>query len=141
MQTFGMSLFGGVALLSDIAGGPGSALAWAPVFLVGMAIGRLDLHKAGTVIKFIAAGASILVPVKLVEIFVLPGIYQSYMEWALLNPAIVNAEIDAFAMWSYNIQPIMWHMLFISMPQGGSACELLAGTGGSPILQIGRAHV
>ena len=64
MQTFGMSLFGGVALLSDIAGGPGSALAWAPVFLVGMAIGRLDLHKAGTVIKFIAAGASILVPVK-----------------------------------------------------------------------------
>lgn len=134
MQTFGMSLFGGVALLSDIAGGPGSALAWAPVFLVGMAIGRLDLHKAGTVIKFIAAGASILVPVKLVEIFVLPGIYQSYMEWALLNPAIVNAEIDAFAMWSYNIQPIMWHKLFISMPQGGSACELLAGTGGSPIL-------
>ncbi len=134
LMLIGMSLFGGAALLSDIAGGPGSALAWAPVFLVGMAIGRLDLHKAGTVIKFIVVGAVILVPVKLVEIFVLPGIYQSYMEWALLNPAIVNAEIDAFAMWPYNTQPVMWHMLFISMPQGGSACELLAGTGGSLIL-------
>lgn len=145
LMLMGMSLFEGAALLSDIAGGPGSALAWAPVFLVGMAIGRLDLHKTGTVIKFIAAGVVILIPVKLVEFFVLPGIYQSYMEWASLNPTIVNAEIDAFAMWPYNTQPIMWQMLFISMPQGGSACELLAGTGGSLILLgifclVGKAY-
>lgn len=134
LMLIGMSLFEGAALLSDIAGGPGSALAWMPVFLAGMAIGRLDLHKTGTAIKFIATGAVILIPVKLVETFVLPGIYQSYMEWASQNPAIVNAEIDVFAMWPYNTQPIMWHMLFLSMPQGGSACELLAGTGGSLIL-------
>ena len=134
LMLIGMSLLEGAALLSDIAGGPGSALAWAPVFLAGMAIGRLDLHKTGTIIKFIAAGVVILIPVKLVEIFVLPGIYQSYMEWASMNPAFVNAEIDAYAMWPYNTQPIMWHMLFISMPQGGSSCELLAGTGGSLIL-------
>ena len=75
-----------------------------------------------------------MIPVKLVETFILPGIYQSYMEWASQNPAIVNAEIDVFAMWPYNTQPVMWHMLFISMPQGGSTCELLAGTGGSLIL-------
>lgn len=134
LMLIGMSLLEGAELLRDIAGGPGSALAWAPVFLAGMAIGRLDLHKTGTVIRFIAAGIVILIPVKLAEFFVLPGIYQSYMEWALQNPAIVNAEIDAFAMWPYNTQPIMWQMLFISMPQGGSACELLAGTGGSLIL-------
>lgn len=134
LMLVGMSLFEGAALLNDIAGGPGSALAWAPVFLAGMAIGRLDLHKMGTAIKFIAAGVVILIPVKLVETFILPGIYQSYMEWASQNPAIVNAEIDVFAMWPHNTQPVMWHMLFISMPQGGSACELLAGTGGSLIL-------
>lgn len=134
LMLIGMSLFEGAVLLKDIAGGPGSALAWLSVFLVGMAIGRLDLHRTETAIKFIAAGAIILMPVKLIETFVLPGIYQSYMEWASLNPAIVNAEIDVFAMWPYNTQPIMWHMLFISMPQGGSTCELLAGTGGSLIL-------
>ncbi len=134
LMLIGMSLFEGAALLKDIAGGPSSALAWVPVFLVGMAIGRLDLHKTGTAIKFIAAGVAILIPVKLVETFILPGIYQSYMEWASQNPAIVNAEIDVFAMWPHNTQPVMWHMLFISMPQGGSACELLAGTGGSLIL-------
>lgn len=134
LMLIGMSLFEGSALLADIAGGPLSALAWLPVFLTGMAIGRLDLHKAENAIRFIIAGAIILIPVKLVEAFVMPGIYQSYMEWASSNPALMYAEVDAYAAWPHNTQPIMWYMLFISMPQGGSACELLAGTGGSLIL-------
>ena len=134
LMLIGMSLFEGAAILSDIAGGPLSALAWSPVFITGMAIGRLDLHKTSNAIKFIAAGIIILIPVKLMETFVMPGIFQSYMEWASLNPKIMNAEIDVFAMWPLNTQPVMWQMLFISSPQCGSTCELLAGTGGSLIL-------
>ena len=60
--------------------------------------------------------------------------YNSYMEWAASNLSAVNAEIDAYAMWPHNTQPIMWHMLLISTPQGGSTSELLIGTGGSLIL-------
>lgn len=134
LMLIGMSLLEGAALLQDIAGGPLSALAWAPVFLAGMAIGRLDLHKTQNAVRFLAAGVIVLVPVKLVEIFVMPGIYESYMEWASQNPAMMAAKIDTYAVWPYNTQPVMWQMLFISMPQGGSSCELLAGIGGSLIL-------
>lgn len=134
LMLVGMSLFGKAAILSDIAGGPLSALAWAPVFVAGMAIGRLELHDKKNIIRFIIVGIIILIPVKLVETFVLPGLLQSYTEWASANAAIVNAEIDVYAAWPKNMEPVMWHMLFMSMPQGGSTCELLAGTGGSLIL-------
>ena len=134
LMVIGMSLFEGAAILADIAGGSLSALAWMPVFVVGMAVGRLDLHKTENAMKFIASGAMILIPVKIVDVFVMRGLYNSYMEWAASNLSAVNAEIDAYAMWPHNTQPIMWHMLLISTPQGGSTSELLIGTGGSLIL-------
>lgn len=134
LMLVGMSLFWEAAILSDIAGGPLSALAWAPVFVAGMAIGRLDLHDKKNMLRFIIVGIIILIPVKLVETFVLPGLLQSYTEWYSANAAAVNAEIDTYAAWPKNTEPVMWHMLFVSMPQGGSTCELLAGTGGSLIL-------
>lgn len=134
LMLIGMSLFEGAAILADIAGGPLSALAWMPVFLMGMAIGRLDLYKTENAMKLIASGAIVLIPVKIVDVFVMRGLYHSYMEWAASNLSAVNAEIDAYAMWPHNTQPIMWHMLLISAPQGGSTAELLIGTGGSLIL-------
>ncbi len=134
LMVIGLSLFENAAILADIAGGPLSALAWMPVFLMGMAIGRSDLHKTENAVKFIASGAMILIPVKIVDVFVMRGLYNSYMEWAASNLSIVNAEVDAYAMWPHNTQPIMWQMLFSSSPQGGSTCELLIGTGGSLIL-------
>ena len=132
LMLIGRSLFEDAALLTDIAGGPLSGLAWMPVFLVGMGIGRLDLNKTENFIRFILAGVLILIPTKLVEIFVMPGISQAYMEWSSLHQAV--SEVDVYAMWPKNTQPVMWHYLFISMPQGGSTCELLAGTGGSLII-------
>lgn len=134
LMLIGMSLFEDAAVLSDIAGGPLSALAWMPVFFMGMAVGRFNLHKVENAIRFIASGVIILILAKLVEVFVMPGVYNSYMEWAASDPSIVNAEIDLYAMWPHNTQPVMWHMLFISTPQGGSTCELLVGTGGSLML-------
>ncbi len=132
LMLIGQSLFENAALLSDIAGGPLSALAWMPVFLVGMGIGRLDLNKTDNFMRFILAGVLILIPTKLVETFVMPGISQAYMEWSSLHQSV--NEVDIFAMWPKNTQPVLWHYLFISMPQGGSTCELLAGTGGSLII-------
>lgn len=134
LMVIGMSLFEGAAILADIAGGPLSALAWMSVFLMGIAIGRLDLHKTENAMKLIASGAMILIPVKLVDVFVMRELYRSYIEWAASNLSAVNAEVDTYAMWPHNTQPIMWHMLLISTPQGGSTSELLIGTGGSLIL-------
>lgn len=85
-------------------------------------------------LRLIAAGIVILIPTKLVETFVMPGLLQAYTEWSSANAAVVSAELDVYAAWPKNAGPVMWHMLFISMPQGGSTCELLAGTGGSLIL-------
>lgn len=45
LMLIGMSLLEGAALLHDIAGGPLSALAWFPVFVAGMVVGRLNLRR------------------------------------------------------------------------------------------------
>lgn len=77
----GMSLFEGAALLSDIAGGPLSAVAWLPVFVTGMVIGRLDLRSSKTSIRLAAIGTAVALPVKLFAVSVLPEIYQSFCNW------------------------------------------------------------
>lgn len=72
LMLLGLSLFSGAYLLSDIAGGPLSALGWAPVFVAGMAIGRLNLHNIRTALRFVATGFIISIPFKLIASFVLP---------------------------------------------------------------------
>lgn len=48
LMILGGSVLSGAFLLRDIAGGPMSALALAPAFVAGMAIGRFDLTKMRT---------------------------------------------------------------------------------------------
>ncbi|BCN29221.1 DUF418 domain-containing protein [Anaeromicropila herbilytica] len=134
IMILGLSLFHDVALLSDIAGGPLSGLAWAPVFVAGMAIGRLDLHNTRIALRLITIGITILIPFKLIATFVLPGVLKSFVTWYTHFPGITNAKVDPYAIWPMNTQPPQWQMLFVDMPQGGSTFELLIGTGGSLII-------
>lgn len=133
LMLIGMSLFEGIALLSDIAGGPLSALAWLPVFMVGMIAGRLDLHKTITMTRLSIIGAGIMIPVKLFSLFLLPTIYDLFCNWLAHHSAVV-AMPDPYAVWPKNTLPPMWQMLFLDAAQGGSAFELLIGTGGSLML-------
>lgn len=130
----GLSLFSNVALLGDIAGGPLSALAWAPVFVTGMAIGRLDLHNTRTALRFIVMGLLILIPTKLIAVLILPGLRESFETWILKFSSISNPQIDPYAIWPLNTQPPLWHMLLADAPQGGSTFELLIGTGLSLVI-------
>lgn len=129
LMIIGLSLFSGIDLLSDIAGGPLSALAWAPVFVAGMAIGHFNLHKTSTALKLIVSGFILLIPTKLVSIFFLPTWQQSFEKWLLKFSGIANPQVYENAIWPFNTQPIQWQMLFIEAPQCGSAFELIIGTG------------
>lgn len=134
IMLLGLSLFSGASLLSDIAGGPLSALGWAPIFVLGMAIGRLNLYRTQTALRFIAGGFTVLVPFKLFSYFVLPGLSQSFEAWLLKVTDIANTQVDQYANWPLNTQMPPWQMLFEDTPQGGSVFELLIGTGLSLII-------
>jgi uncharacterized membrane protein YeiB len=134
LMLLGLSLFSGAYLLSDIAGGPLSALGWAPVFVAGMAIGRLNLHNTRTALRFIASGFAILIPFKLIASFILPGLLQSFVTWLLQFPSIANPQVDPYAIWPLNTQQPPWQMLLVAAPQCGSAFELLIGTGLSLVI-------
>lgn len=134
LMLIGMSLFEGVDLLSDIAGGPSSALAWLPVFTAGMVIGRLNLSRASTALRLGVTGMAVLIPVKLFSLIVLPGIYQSFCDWLVQVSGTSPSMPNPYAVWPRNTIAPLWHMLFVDAPQGGSAFELLIGTGGCFIL-------
>lgn len=131
----GLSLFENTALLGDIAGGPLSALAWAPIFIAGMAIGKMNLYKIKTAVKFVVTGIVILIPSKLIALFLLPELLKKCVNWMLQLSAYANpAQVDPYAIWPLNTQPIQWQMLFINTPQSGATFELLIGLGGALIL-------
>lgn len=134
LMLIGMSLFENIALLSDIAGGPLSALAWLPVFVTGMIVGRLNLHHVATAVRLAIVGIAILIPVKLFALFVLPEFYQSFWNWSAQLSSEAISIPDPYAVWPKNTLAPLWHMLFIDAPQGGSSFELLIGTGGNLIL-------
>lgn len=134
LMIIGLSIFADTAILHDIAGGPLSALAWAPVFIAGMAIGKMDLYKFGTAIKFVVTGLVILVPSKLIALFLLPVLRQNCESFLLKLSSYKNMQVDPYATWPLNTQPIQWQMLFLDSPQSGAAFELLIGLGGALIL-------
>ena len=129
----GMSLFEGAALLSDIAGGPLSGIAWLPVFVTGMVIGRLELRISKTAVQLARIGAAVALPVKLFAVSILPEVYQFIWNW-LAQISSYTVQPDIYAPWPQNTSAPLWHMLFIDAPQGGSTFELLIGTGGSMVL-------
>lgn len=128
-----MSLLQEAALLYDIAGGPLSAVAWLPVFLTGMVIGRLNLRERKTLLRLAGIGVAVALPVKLFAVSVLPGIYQFVWNW-LAQLSSSAAVPDAYAPWPQNTYSPLWQMLFMDAPQGGSMFELLIGTGGCMVL-------
>lgn len=133
VMLIGMSLFEGAALLSDIAGGPLSAMAWLPVFVTGMVIGRLNLRANKTAIWMAGIGVAVALPVKLFAVSALPEIYK--FVWDLLSQMSSSAAMpDPNAPWPKNTITPLWHMLFLDAPQGGSTFELLIGTGGCMVL-------
>lgn len=134
LMLIGLSLFAHTALLYDIAGGPLSALAWAPVFVAGMAIGKMDLYKLETAVKFIVTGLVIFIPSKLIALFLLPGLYHNFENWLVQLSSNPNPQIDQYAMWPLNTEPVQWQMLFLDAPQSGATFELLIGFGGTLIL-------
>lgn len=134
LMTVGRSLFEGTALLSDIAGGSLSALAWFPVFTVGMAVGKMELKSAPTAVTIAVTGLVILVPIKMFTVYILPNLYEGFSAWLMQFPSIINPQTDPYAVWPKNTAPPLWHMLLMDAPQGGSSFELLIGTGGSLIL-------
>lgn len=131
LMIVGLSLFADAALFADLAGGPLSALAWSPVFVLGMLLGRLDLRRTKTAVRLIGTGAAMLIPVKLFVLVVLPGVLEFVAERMQQIPP---REIDPYAVWPRNTESVMWHYLFVDMPQGGSFFELMIGAGGSLIL-------
>lgn len=134
LMVMGLSLLSGAALLEDMAGGPLSALAWAPVFVLGMAIGQMDLRDRRLPARLAAAGTAILIPITWFSRSVLPGLREQIENWMVQAMAAGVPEPDLYAVWPRNTQPIMWNMLFVDAPQGGSLFELLSGTGLSLIL-------
>lgn len=129
LMLIGGSLFSEAYLLGDIAGGPMSALALAPAFVAGMAIGRVDLAKARTALWLAGGGAILFVAMKLLAANVLPGLYQSFMEWLISIPGMANAQPDPYAIWPNNVYPPLWHMLFVAAPHTASTFQTLTGLG------------
>lgn len=134
LMLIGMSLLEGAALLHDIAGGPLSALAWFPVFVAGMVVGRLNLRRTDTAVRLAVAGVVVLVPVKLFAMLALPQIYQLFCNWLVQFSSASASLPDPYAVWPRNTLAPLWQMLFLDAPQGGSSFELLIGMGGSLIL-------
>lgn len=134
LMLIGMSLFSGVALLSDLAGGPLSALAWMPVFVMGMAVGRCKFSETGFLIKMIGAGTLLLLPFKIFSVAVLPGLALKLEQWMSVLPYYAQYEEAPYAPWPHNTSPILWNMLLVDAPQGGSLFELAIGSGGALIL-------
>ena len=87
LMLIGMSLLSGAGLLYDVAGGPGSAVAWIPVFITGMAIGRINLRESKNAIRLAGIGLAVGFPVKLFSLAVLPGLYHSVLDWLAQNSA------------------------------------------------------
>ncbi|WNS46094.1 DUF418 domain-containing protein [Paenibacillus sp. MMS20-IR301] len=134
LMILGGSVFSSAYFLSDIAGGPLSALGVAPVFVAGMALGRLNLHSVRNAIWFTVSGTFVLVITKILAAKVLPVWLQSFEQWLIANTNVTAAQPDPYAIWPHNVMPPLWNMLLTSAPQSGSSFQLLIGLGTSLIV-------
>jgi uncharacterized membrane protein YeiB len=131
LMILGMSLLSEAYLLSDIAGGPMSALALAPAFVAGMAIGRLDLAKIRTALSLAVVGIVMFVGGKVLDAFVLPGLRPSFEAWLVRVQGVVpmGYQPDQSAIWPLNTEPPLWHMLLYAAPHTASTFQTLIGVG------------
>ncbi|GIN78020.1 hypothetical protein J41TS8_30610 [Bacillus sp. J41TS8] len=96
LMILGGSVLSEAYLLGDMAGGPMSALALAPAFVAGMAIGRFDLTKMRTALSLVSSGAIMLIVSKVLGTFVLPGLSRSFEEWLVSVQGTAGAEPDQY---------------------------------------------
>ncbi|MBG9772781.1 DUF418 domain-containing protein [Brevibacillus laterosporus] len=131
LMILGMSLLSEAYLLSDIAGGPMSALALAPAFVAGMAIGRLDLTRIRTALSLTVGGIVMFVGGKVLDAFVLPGLRPSFEAWLERVQGVVpmGYQPDLYAIWPLNTEPPLWHMLLSAAPHTASTFQTLIGLG------------
>lgn len=132
LMILGMSILSGGYLIYDIAGGPMSALALAPAFVAGMAIGRLDLTKARVALSLAIGGGIMLAVGKMLSTFVLPGLRRSFEAWLIGNQGTVSALPilpDPNAIWPLNTDPPLWNMLLWTSPHSASTFQTLIGLG------------
>lgn len=129
LMILGGSVLSGANLLGDIAGGPMSALALAPAFVAGMAIGRFDLTRMRTALSLVSSGAVMLIVSKLLGIFVLPWLSRSFEEWLVSVQGTAGAEPDQYAIWPHNVAPPLWHNLLSIAPHSASTFQTMLGLG------------
>jgi uncharacterized membrane protein YeiB len=129
----------GAPILSDIAGGSlYSAVALAPAFVAGMAIGRIDLTKKRTALSLVFSGAIMLVVIKVVDIFVLNKwlISDRYTfkddSWKddSWKETIESFNAQEGAIWPLNVMyPPQWQTLLETYPHSGSTFQTMLGLG------------
>lgn len=132
LMILGMSVLSGAYLLYDIAGGPMSALALAPAFVAGMAIGRLDLTKVRTALLLAVGGGIMLAVGKMLGVFVIPGLSRSFDAWLIGLQGTVSAMPtlpDPNAIWPLNSEPPLWNMLLWTSPHSASTFQTVIGLG------------
>ncbi|OAJ76141.1 hypothetical protein AYJ08_19875 [Brevibacillus sp. SKDU10] len=129
LMILGTSVLSGAYLLYDIAGGPMSALALAPAFVAGMAIGRLELTKIRTALSLAVGGIIMLVVGKVLDAFVLPVLRPSFEAWLISVQGAVGVQPDPNAIWPLNMEPPLWNMLLWTSPHSASTFQTLIGLG------------
>ncbi|MDN9010215.1 DUF418 domain-containing protein [Brevibacillus laterosporus] len=129
LMILGESVLSRAYLLYDIAGGPMSALALAPAFVAGMAIGRLELTKIRTALSLTVGGIIMLVVGKGLGAFVLPELRPSFEAWLIGVQGAVGAQPDPNAIWPLNMEPPLWYMLLGTHSHSASTFQTLIGLG------------
>lgn len=130
IMIIGNSVFSNAFLLSDIAGGPMSAVALAPAFFAGMIIGQIELSKSRNMLMLASGGIIILVFSSILDATILPVLNHSFEQWLVSKQANVTTNVDPYAIWPLNLEmPMMWHTLFWTVPHSASTFQTLLGLG------------
>lgn len=140
LMLLGLSYFNGAYLLQDIAGGPMSALALSPAFVAGMAIARFNLTNKRIAVSLAISGFVMLVIGKTLEAYVLPDLRTSFESWIVRVQSTNFAPVDEYAIWPFNVNPPLWHMLLQTAPHSASTFQTLIGLG-IAFLAIGLAFL
>ncbi|MEJ3720735.1 DUF418 domain-containing protein [Paenibacillus polymyxa] len=130
LMILGSSIFSKAYLLSDIAGGPMSALALTPAFVAGMAIGRFDLTRLRTALLLAGSGIVMLVIGKALAAFILPNWNLHFEQWLISVQGVVPVQpTDVYAIWPLNTETPMWQLLLGTAPHTASTFQTMIGLG------------
>lgn len=131
----GGSLLAHTALLLDLGGGPMSAIALAPAFVLGMALGRANLGHVRTILSLLIGGAVALAAGMVLGRFVLPSVDTAFTTWYLdaFGAAPMDPP-DQNLPWPLNTATPLWNALFWTAPHSASTFQTTTGLGVSSIV-------